>query len=195
MARIFPLFLALLLVGGAARAAADHEIGSSTEAKTAARLGSRKGKEDRLTRLIGARAQQRVPRVQAWAAPLLAALTISAARANDSPVDGPAHAQPSSPSLLVRPIFGLGLGLSDSGRDLGAQLGLRVSPVLLRLSFQTNNLVDPATAHRVGNTIAALSMVLPTSLRWPSTSRPSRASSPGDRIDPPRFMMSLVLSI
>ena len=46
----------------------------------------------------------------------------------------------------------------------------------------------PRDRREVGRTILNAAIVLPTS-------RPSRASSPGDRIDPPRFMMSLVLSI
>jgi|GEM_PF-5494435 len=73
----------------------------------------------------------------------LAALVASAARADEDSTHQPATAQPSSTGLLVRPIVGLGLGLSDSGLHVGAHLGLRVSPVQISLSLQTNGwLVD-----------------------------------------------------
>lgn len=80
----------------------------------------------------------------------LAPLVASATPADEDFAHKAAPTQSSSPDLLVHPILGLGLGLSDSGRHVGAHLGLRVRPAVIRLSLQANDLVYLVTAHRPG---------------------------------------------
>ena len=91
---------------------------------------------------------QRTPAL-ACTALSLAALVVPAARADEDPPHG-SPPVPSSTALLVHPILGLELGFSDSGRDVGLQVGIRVSPFLLWLSAQTTGLADTITAHPSG---------------------------------------------
>jgi hypothetical protein len=46
-----------------------------------------------------------------------------------------AAARAEEPDVVVRPLVGVSARLSDSGAGFGAQVGIRLSPLLLRLSF------------------------------------------------------------
>jgi hypothetical protein len=65
----------------------------------------------------------------------VAAWTTQPARCEDTENSSREPPPASSPDLLVRPIFGVGFGTSASGGAFDVQLGLRVSPALLRLSL------------------------------------------------------------
>ncbi len=74
--------------------------------------------------------------VIACAAVSLSVLVAPVARGDEPPAqEEEVPARTGSADLLVRPILGVGFGFSGSGGVLDAQLGLRVSPILLRLSL------------------------------------------------------------